>query len=879
MDSERWQQIQTLFDQAMTLEPSQRDAYLVSTCGNDAELLQEVQSLIQHDATADHDLNEVVRVESEDLLDKIADQQVGQRYGPWELVSHIADGGMGAVYLARRADGAFEQQVAIKLLNPALVGEQGRQRLESERQILANLNHPNIAHLVDGGTGPIGVPYLVMEYVDGLPIDDYCNTRGLDTHQRLQLFIKVCSAVDYAHRNLVVHRDIKPTNILVDGHAEPQLLDFGISKLLDNADPELTRADQRLFTPAHASPEQITGNTITTATDVYSLGVLLYELLTGRLPFLDEAGKTDGAALVAQRILETEPVTPSAAVTQGTSERIAAGLSRGRKLTPERLRRELEGDLDNIVLMAMRKEPERRYGSARALMLDVERYLQDRPVLARPDSLAYRTSKFLKRRRGEVIAAALVALFVVIQTVFSFRQIVAERDAAAAASVRAENAVVFLEELLQGADRFASAGREVTVQDILASGAERIQSELADQPLEQARLMHTIANTYIALSKNDDALPLARRSLALRRKSLGTSHIDTLESMRTLGEVTSNVGDPTQAIEILEETLRLQREHLGNDSPELVETLLELGVVRRIVGTPGAALADQREAFEILSKLPADHEEYRYRPRVMNQIGNSLSATGDYEHSIEAYKRALALFEESGQGEDPVVGAALHNIGLDLRASGHLKEALPYLERALEHTRRTIGEQSIDFETQASSLGRVHAQLGDFNEAEKYIQLALQTARDMYGTDHQYYAYNLVNLARLRQLQGKHADALPELEQATAIYRATYGPYHRFLAAAEVGQSESLTEVGRPEEAIILVNAVLERMYADPEYERHIEAVARSVKGRALGLLGRDDEALPLLTKSHDDLLEMLGDHHQLTQQAAHRLNVFVDTQ
>lgn len=879
MNPVRWRRIQALFEESLAREPAQRDDFLVTACGEDADLLSEVRSLLSHDASDRLDLEDVIRGQANDMLADFAHRRVGASYGPWELVAHLADGGMGAVYLARRCDGAFEQQVAIKLLNPALVGAQGRQRLESERQILANLNHPNIAHLVDGGTGPDGVPFLVMDYVDGLPIDTYCNENGLDTRARLALFIKVCAAVDYAHRNLVVHRDIKPSNILVDAHREPQLLDFGISKLLDNTDPELTQAEQRLFTPAHASPEQISGSTITTATDVYALGVLLYELLAGRLPYAGDDKTPDSSALVAQRILETEPLSPSAAVTRGGSERIEAGQRRGARLSPERLKRELRGDLDNIVLMAMRQEPERRYGSARALMMDVQRYLDDRPVLARPSSLGYRATKLLKRRRGAVIAATMVSVLVLALTVFAFRQIIAERDAAAAARVRAENAVTFLEDLLQGADRFASAGREVRVEDILEIGAQRIQSELVDQPIEQARLMHTIAGTYVSLSSNEAALPLAVRALELRRSALGSSHIETLESMRTLGIVTSNNGDPSAAQAILEETARLQRKHLGADSPELAATLQELGVVQRVLGSPGTALTYQREAFDILSRLPPTHDQYRYQPHVMNQIGNALSSTGDYQGAIAAFQRSLELFASTGQAEDPVFGAAQHNLGLALRASGQVAEALPYLQAALEHTRRTLGEQSIDFEAQASSLGRTHGQLGNFKEAEKYGQLALRTAEALYGTEHQYYAYNLVNLARLRQLEENHTDALVLLEEATEIYRATFGPYHRFLAAAEVGQAESLIEVGRVDEAKALISAALARIQADPEHERQVEAVARSVKGRALGMLGEDAEARLLLGESLEDLRQSLGEQHQLTEEAAHRMALFVEAQ
>ena len=881
MTSERWYRLQALFGEARARPPQAREAFIEAACGDDGALAAELRALLAQDAQGDDPVAQMVERAAGVALagDEIHRAWIGRRLGAWRITAHLADGGMGAVYRAERADGQYQQQAAIKLINPAFVAGQAADRLAAERQILARLEHPHIARLLDGGSTDDGAPYLVMEYVDGTPIDTYCNVQGLDTAARLRLFQQVCSAVDYAHRNLVVHRDLKPANILVDRDGQPKLLDFGIAKLVEGAEATLTAANQRVLTPTHASPEQIRGEPVTTSTDVYALGVLLYELLAGRLPYVADEKTPGSAALLARQILESEPRTPSAAVTQGSNERIEAARRRGAQLTPERLRRELQGDLDNIVLMALRKEPQRRYTSAQALREDIDRFLSDRAVRARPDHWTYHGAKLLKRRRGVVIAAALVIAAVSAQSAFLVQRILAERNAAQLARVQAENVVGFLEDLLQGADRFASAGREVTVRDVLERGAQRIESELATQPVEQARLMHVIASSYVGLSLNEAALPLAQRSLELRRAALGPTHVETLESMRTVGIVTSNNGDPQAAQTILEETLRLQQQHLDPDSPELAATLQELGVVKRVLGKPSEALADQRAAFAILSRLPPTHDQYRFLPRVMNQIGNALDATGDRTGAIDAYRQALELFERTGQSDDPVVGSAMHNIGLSLQAAGKPQDALPYLHRALEHTRRTLGELTTDFEVQAASLGRVYAQLRRFDEAEQYAQLGLQTAVRLYGAAHQYYAYNLVNLARLRQLQGRHADALPLLRQAIDIYRATFGPYHRFLAAAEVGQAESLAETGRAREAATRVAAVLARMHADPEFERHVEAVARSVQGRALGLSGQTERARGLLTEALKDLRALVGDDHTLTAEAARRLVSFLDAQ
>jgi eukaryotic-like serine/threonine-protein kinase len=874
MDTDRWHRIQRLFAEALAVSVAERASWLQQACGDDAELLHEVQALLAHDAASQRTLEQVVRSEADAVLAQVKVQRQGERFGPWEIVEHIADGGMGAVYRARRADGAFEQVAALKLLSPALLGEQGRRRLEVERQILAGLNHPHIARLLDGGSSAEGVPYLVMEYVDGVPIDDYCNTQGLDTPARLRLFLRVCEAVDYAHRNLVVHRDLKPSNLLVTADGTPKLLDFGISKLLDAADPALTAADQRLFTPAHASPEQVSGGPITTATDVYALGVLLYELLAGSLPFA-AAGRT--SAQIAQDILQTEPARPSVSVarTADSSERLAAARRRGDGLTAERLRRELDGDLDNIVLMALRKEPVRRYASVQALAEDVRAMLEHRPVKARADTLTYRTAKFLKRRRWAVIAASAATVAVLGQSVYYVQRLQAERDAAELARSRAEQVAAFLQDLLQGADRFATAGKKVELRDILDRGAERIRAQLADQPLEQARLLETIAQSYNGLGLYEAQLRMAQRVHELRLTVLGPTDADTLASLRGVGVAVSNVGDHKKGADILESALTQQRVHLAPNSPEIAVTLHELGNAKRALGFPAAALADQRAALEILSAQLHFRANTRYLPAVMNQIGNALDGMDERRAAIEAYREALALYEQYGQADHPAVGAVLHNIGLSLDRMGQPAEALPYLERAVAHTRRVLGEDNPEFETQAGTLGQTYASLGRFDEAEKYVRLALEKAEKLYGTEHQFYAYNLSNLATVLQLEGRHADALQVLNEATRIYRGAFGDYHRFLAAAETKLASAMIEVGKPAEAAALTADLLKRMQTDPEHERRLEAAARSVLGHALGRIGRDAEARELLTTALRDLRQQLGGDHPLTVTAARYLTEF----
>ena len=447
MNPDRWQRLQTLFNAAVEMTPDQRGAYLADACDDDLSLARQVESLLVSSDEAGQFIEGAVE---EAAASAARADMIGRRIGPYEVVGELGHGGMGTVYLARRADAEYESLVAIKLVrgvhSASLLG-----RFRSERQILASLSHPNIARLLDGGTTPEGYPYVVMEHVDGEPIDRYCDTRHLPIEARLELFRAVCLAVQHAHKNLVVHRDLKPSNILVTQAGVPKLLDFGIAKLLD---PELaehtvveTGTATRLLTPSYASPEQVRGENITVATDVYSLGVVLYELLTGQVPF---HFRGRGALEIERVICEEEPTRPSTLVTRdgdgadtnGNAPKMsAAELSRARNLMPDRLRRRLAGDLDTIVLKALRKEPNRRYESADQFAEDVRRHLDGLPVIARVDTWTYRANKFVRRHRLGVAAAAV---FIVVLLGFATamaaqaRRVARERDVASLERAKAE---------------------------------------------------------------------------------------------------------------------------------------------------------------------------------------------------------------------------------------------------------------------------------------------------------------------------------------------------------------------------------------------------------------------------------------------------------
>src|ERR1700722_13816674 len=510
----------------------------------------------------------------------------GDRIGPYRILRTLGVGGMGEVYLAERADAEFEQLVAIKVVYGSLRGIQSR--LKFERQILAQLDHPNIAHLLDGGSLPDGTAYMVMEYVDGVPIDAYCDSNRLDIVARLKLFQTVCAAVHYAHQNLIVHRDLKPSNILVTAAGVPKLLDFGIAKLLDERQAghhtlTVTHADIRIMTPDHASPEQVRGQAITTSSDVYVLGVLLYRLLTGTGPFFIPSMRlTD----IERAICEKDPLLPSQAVNVVDSPE-ACGIADARGAGAHRLRRILRGDLDTIVIMAMRKEPERRYASAQQMASDIQRYLEGKPVIARRDTMSYRTAKFVRRHWLPVTASVSVVFLIIAFAATTYEQslrIAAERDRvteqramAERERTRAEEVSSFLVNLFKLSDPQENRGNQVTARELLDSGAKRLQSELQDQPATKAALLSTVGAVYDSLGQYREALPILTESLTLQPQARDQTRITTLLE---LGFARWNAGDLNGAEAPLQEALHISQNNYGAVSQESGRSLWALAQLR-----------------------------------------------------------------------------------------------------------------------------------------------------------------------------------------------------------------------------------------------------------------------------------------------------------
>jgi serine/threonine-protein kinase len=534
---------------------------------------------------------------------------VGRRIGPYRLVEYVASGGMCAVYRAERADREFEQQVAIKLVNRWMVTPLVRQRFQRERQTLANLEHPGITRLLDGGTTEDGIPYLVMEYVAGLPIDDYCAQRGLSIADRLGLFREVCEVVAHAHRNLVVHRDLKPGNILVTEDGRPLLLDFGIAKLLELA-PEAgaartTLQQLRALTPQYASPEQIRGEPVTTAADVYSLGVVLYQLLTGRRPYRLTGRSTYDDE---RTVCETEPRLPSDAVTGGADDAEDDGRDRRLPEPPARLRHRLRGDLDAIVMTAMEKQPAERYESVSALADDIARYLNGQPVRARHHFMSYRAAKFVRRNIFAVGAAAIVAISVVGGGVAASIGLVREARAHRLAHEEATEAEAinrFLNEMLSSVDP-GRDGRDVRVAEILDRAAQDVGSRFGDRPEVQAALRTTIGRCYRALGMLEPAAVHLESALELREALRGAEHRETVESLNELAILRIMQGDLSTAEELLEDALASARRQLDRRDELLLSILSSLAGLRNVQARLPEAEELLRELLDVQHRTLAE---------------------------------------------------------------------------------------------------------------------------------------------------------------------------------------------------------------------------------------------------------------------------------
>ena len=790
MDPERWQQVKAALIGALEHEPHRRGAALGAICGKDEDLRREVESLLESEAESPSIVDEPVF----QLLAVAAPEEELRHIGPYEILRRIGRGGLGIVYLAVRADQEYTQRVAVKVIRRGLDTEEVVRRFRAERQILANLEHPHIARLLDGGTTDDGRPYFVMEYVEGEAIDRYCASRRLSLAVRLELVETVCEVVHFAHQNLVVHCDLKPANVLVSEQG-PKLLDFGISKLLagnGSSLETLTRPGARPMTPDYASPEQARGEPVTVASDVYALGVLLYEVLTEQP--LHRFGDLEPEEL-ARRIGEQAPPRPSAAV-----RREASAPER-----PGRLRRLLQGDLDTIVLKAVHEDPRRRYGSAAQLAEDLQRHRRGFPVIARADTLAYRTGKFVRRHAAGVALAAagflLVVGFAVTATVL-WQKASRERENAVRQQQRAERVSSFLEELFEVSDPIRGGDqRPPTLEELLERGRRKVIAGLEDEAEPQAALMATLGRVYANLGAYEEARELLEGALEVRRRSLGEDHLMVAESQHNLALLLLRAGHSEAAEPLLRRALALQREHHLQGTPEFVRGLTNLSALYEMRGDFHAAEELYREV--LAAKRDLFGAEHREVATSLNNLGTVLFRQGDYQASEPLLRQALAQRRRLG-GSEIEVATSLNNLANLLTAVGGMAEAETCYRESLRIRQRVLGADHLKVATGLNNLGFFLQHNGDFGAAEELYVQALGILSEQLEERHPDRAVVLRNLASVRGARGDAEGCDEAAQEAMEIFAASLPAAHWRsadsrsvlgacrLAAGRYGEAESL---------------------------------------------------------------------------------------
>jgi eukaryotic-like serine/threonine-protein kinase len=820
MEDERWRKIEDLFHRALVSSPDERAVILNANCVADDEVRKEVESLLMAYQRAGFTDSPVLHESMQILEHSGAAETANRKLGPYRILRELGRGGMGVVYLAARADESFEKLVAIKLLPRGLEAEDLVNRFRAERQILANLDHPNITRLLDGGTTEDGLPYLVMEYIEGVPVDEYCDTRRLNITGRLFLFQQICAAVRYAHQNLVVHRDIKPSNVLVTENGVPRLLDFGIAKLLTpgTAGNELTATALRPLTPEYASPEQIRGGAIGTSTDIYSLGVLLYRLLTGRRPYRAEPSS---ATAIERAICEEEPVRPSEAVRESPPDRpdAASEIAAVREGTIEKLSRRLAGDLDNIVLMAMRKEPQRRYASADQFSNDLSRHLHHLPVIARADTSAYRMRKFVRRNRAGVAVTVLLFFTLVAglaTTLWQAHVAQLQRDRARVEQAKANRIKLFLTDMLTySSPDYTSSNptknRDAKVSEVVAQAAKRAATELADQPEVLTEVQATIGGVYASEGRYEEAEPILRTARERSIRLYGLNSDQTASISDSLANVLLEKGNPTEADALF-------RQDIG------IERLL----VKQGHGDP-AALAKRLAAY-----------------------GGMLDQRNDT--AAEKYLKEALQYSWAFTGKDRVIVAMLYNdVGNEAGYRGDSDEMERCLRRSLEEYRKLPPGTYVEMGTTLSNLGAVLIGKGKYTEAEPFVLEGLELRRRVFGDSHPSTAGALFRLSDLRYHQARYHEAEAAARESLEVYRrALSRPQDSTLYTnplVELGQI--LDKLGRFKEAESVLRQALEiRTRLLPKGNQLI-ARAETILGECLILQRRYGDAEPLLLDSY----------------------------
>jgi serine/threonine protein kinase/tetratricopeptide (TPR) repeat protein len=810
--------------------------------------------------------------------------------GPYRLLECLGEGGMGAVYLAEQQR-PVRRQVALKIVKLGMDTKEVIGRFEIERQALAMMNHPNIAQVFDAGATETGRPYFVMEYVPGVPITQYCNTQRLTIRERLMLFQHVCEGVQHAHQKAIIHRDLKPTNILVtsrEQQAVPKIIDFGVAKATAQHLSERTlhtELGRLLGTPEYMSPEQaeLTGQNIDTRTDVYSLGVLLYELLVGKLPFEPAELRQLGFDEIRRKIREEEPQRPSARITR--MGRQSTDFARSCRTTPVKLSGQLHGDLDWITLKALEKDRTRRYGSPAELAADIGRYLEDRPVVAGSPGTVYRLQKFIKRHKVGVGASAsifvLLVAFAVGMTIQARRTaqqrdraLLAEGQARAEAQTAAEVSR-FLVDLFEVSDPGEAHGNTVTAREILDQGASRIEQTLTDQPAIQARLMETMGSVYFNLGLYDPALDLGNEALRIQQSLHPVDHPDVVESLLLLANVHLERGEFEESERLNRGALAMSRRVLGDRHPTTARVLQVLAILLKRQDRREEAETAYREALAIRRQLtPPDPIDIA---STLTSLGELLRQSRRLDEAAALHREALDLVRAAEGDYHPVVRSTLNNLALVYEDQESFAEAENLLRQVVEVDTRLYGTRNPRYARSLNNLAGILYRLGKLDEAERIHRQALAIRREVLEPWHPDLAASLNNLSNVLQAKGDLDEAAVLLGEALAIIRHAMGENHPRVGITLYNLGKLLDEKGD--------HAAARRRFqeAEPIMAQQMPADnwrmgnLHSMIGLCFAHEGRFKDGEPLVLEGYQIVRKARGDTDEKTQATLQRVVEFYD--
>lgn len=868
MDPDRWARVEALFHEAAALPEGERVAFLERA---DPGLAAEVRRLLAHDSEGgrpDGDRGSPIDRDLADLARDVLDEpSVPERIGPYRVHRLLGAGGMGVVYLAERPE--LGGRVAIKVLRHAMLSPKRRTRFENEQRSLVHLEHPSIVRLYDAAVLPDGTPYFVMEYVEGLPLEEYCEVHGLPVAGRLALFRAVCEAVRHAHALAIIHRDLKPSNVLVTADRRIKLLDFGIAKRLADAEGSAqTETALRMMTPAYAAPEQLRGETVGVYTDVYALGVILYELLAGRRPY----ELTGLSPLEAERVLAREPDKPSV-VARGAADPGSSPLAS--------LGKGAAADLDVLCLTAMHRDPERRYPTVDALIRDLDRYERGEPLDARPDAFSYRLGKFARRNRGRLVAAGAIASFAAGLVLFNAGRISRARDATLAEAARTDRIQQFMLRLFSAGDPAAGPADSLRVVTLLERGVVEAGA-LAAEPDVQAELYRTIGTLYQGLGELERADSLLGLALDGRRSLYGPDHALVAEVLVDLGMLRSDQGAYDEAEALAREAVAMLRAGRPPGDAALLRAETGLGhvlqargeydraieVLQGVVSRQGAdaevasegldALAQlantyyyvgEYTAFDSLNRVLLDRNRRRHgetHPSVADNLMNLGAAQfqwGRYGEAEELYRRALDVFERHYGPGHPETASAQTAVGRALVYQDRAAEAVELLERALETRERTYGPVHTDVATTRNDLASVALQTGDLDGAETQYSRVVEIYREVYGDDHYYIGIALSNLASVHLRQERYAEAESIFRGVLSIFERELPAENPNLAIARIKLGRALLRQDRYAETVAETGAAYRQLSAQTDPSVSWLESARTDLIEAYEALGRTDRA------------------------------------